>query len=60
LLAEIAHLESDDSAADWANKNFPAKNTLIDHDAKIVEQRFRERLATIDWSATESLTETRF
>jgi hypothetical protein len=53
MLAEIGKLESSDGAADWVHKNLPAKNTLSDEDAKLIEARFREKLAII-----ESLSET--
>jgi ERF superfamily len=48
LLADLSQLVSADEAADWVNKNLPAKNTLIANDADLVEAGFRERLATIE------------
>ena len=47
LLPQIALINSADEATAWAYRNLSAKNTLSAADAKIVEQRFRERLATI-------------
>src|SRR5277367_5221699 len=47
LVAEISDLKSADEATDWVRKNLPAKNTLADVDAEIVEASFRERLATL-------------
>jgi ERF superfamily len=49
MLAEVGKLESADGAADWVHKNLSAKNTLSDHDAKLVEARFREKLAMIEF-----------
>jgi ERF superfamily len=48
MLAEVGKLESADEAADWVHKNLSAKNTLSDDDAKLVEARFREKLAMIE------------
>ena len=48
LVAELSDLKSADEAADWAQKNLPAKNTLTPADAETVEASFRERLATIE------------
>jgi hypothetical protein len=47
LVAELADLKSADEAADWVQKNLPAKNTLTSADATLVEAAFRERLAAI-------------
>jgi hypothetical protein len=47
LLDELAAIGSTDEAAVWAQRNLPAKNTLTALDAKIVEERFQARLATI-------------
>jgi hypothetical protein len=47
LLEELVAIGSADAAAVWAQRNLPAKNTLTAVDAKIVEQRFQERLSTI-------------
>jgi hypothetical protein len=52
LLADICRLQSAEDAADWVHKNLVAKNTLIDADADLVEASFREKLATIEASAT--------
>jgi hypothetical protein len=45
LHADLALLESDEEAAEWALKNLPAKNTLTAADADALEVSFRERLA---------------
>jgi hypothetical protein len=47
LIADLALIESEDEAADWAHKNLPAKNTLAAEDAGAVEASFREKLATL-------------
>jgi hypothetical protein len=52
LLADICRLQSAEDAADWVHKNLTAKNTLTDADADLVEASFREKLATIEASAT--------
>jgi hypothetical protein len=48
LVAELADLKSADEAADWVQKNLPAKNTLTTADAETVEASFREWLAAIE------------
>ena len=48
LVAELTDLKSADEAADWVQKNLPAKNTLTFADAETIEVRFRERLAAIE------------
>jgi hypothetical protein len=48
LVAELADLKSADEAADWVQKNLPAKNTLAVADAETVEANFREWLAAIE------------
>jgi ERF superfamily len=48
LFAEIARLQTEDEAADWAHRNLPVKNTLLVPDADIVEADFRNRLAVIE------------
>jgi hypothetical protein len=48
LVAELADLKSAEEAADWVQKNLPAKNTLAVADAETVEASFRERLAAIE------------
>ena len=52
LVADISELQSADEAADWIHKNLAAKNTLIAHDAGLVEAGFRDRLATIELAST--------
>jgi hypothetical protein len=56
LLAELADLKSADEAADWVQKNLPAKNTLTSADAETVEASFRERLAAIEKGQVGSWT----
>jgi hypothetical protein len=46
LIQQMAAINSADEAAAWAQRNLPAKNTLTAADAKIVEERFQERLST--------------
>jgi hypothetical protein len=48
LIAEIARLQTEDEAADWVHRNLPAKNTLLEADADLVEADFRNRLAVIE------------
>lgn len=40
-------IDSADQAAVWAQRNLPTKNTLTAVDAKIVEERFQDRLSAI-------------
>jgi hypothetical protein len=47
LLDQLVAIGSADEAAIWAQRNLPAKNTLTATDAKIVEERFQDRLSTI-------------
>jgi ERF superfamily len=47
LLDQLVAIGSADEAAIWAQRNLPAKNTLTAIDAKIVEERFQDRLSTI-------------
>jgi hypothetical protein len=47
MLADIGALASEDEAADWDHKNLSAKNAFGDDDAKLVEARFREKLAMV-------------
>ena len=47
LLNQLAAIGSANEAASWAQRNLPAKNTLTATDAKIVEERFRDRISTI-------------
>jgi hypothetical protein len=46
LVADLSDLKSANEAADWVQKNLPAKNTLRSADANLVEAAFRERLAS--------------
>jgi len=48
LLAELARVGRSDEAALWARKTPPAKNTLTDQDARLVEGAFARRLASFD------------
>jgi hypothetical protein len=52
LIYQLAALNSADEAAVWALRNLPAKNTLTAADAKIVEERFQQRLFTFSDSST--------
>jgi ERF superfamily len=54
MLAEIARLRSTDEAADWAHRGLKAKNTLTDADADLLEAAFRDRVAVIEMSETET------
>src|SRR5262249_1267935 len=47
LLAQLVAIHSSDEAAVWAQRNLPTKNTLTAVDAKIVEERFQDRLSAI-------------
>ena len=44
----MAAINSAEEAADWAYRSLAAKNTLTATDAKIVEERFQERLSTFN------------
>jgi hypothetical protein len=44
LIADVAHLQSSDEAADWVHENMPAKNALTAADADLVATAFRDRL----------------
>ena len=48
LVAEVPALKSPDEAANWAQRCLPAKNTLTEADAQIVETAFAARVATFD------------
>jgi hypothetical protein len=48
LLAELAGLGWPDEAAVWARKTLPAKNTLTEPDARLVENAFADRLASFE------------
>jgi hypothetical protein len=57
LLDQLVAIGSADEAAIWAQRNLPAKNTLTAIDAKIVEERFQDRLSTIsDGQALDGTT----
>ena len=45
LLAELDNLKSVDEATAWAHRSLGAKNTLSAIDARLIEQRFGERLS---------------
>src|ERR1700722_6658976 len=58
LAAELDDLQSADEAASWAHRSLPAKNTLTDADAELVEAGFRLRLAAFgDGQPADSLRE---
>ena len=44
----MSGIVTDDEAAGWVRKNFPAKNTLTSEDAEKVEASFRQGLAAIE------------
>ena len=48
LVSELTGLGSADDAAAWAHKKLPAKNTLTDEDARLVESAFARRLASFE------------
>jgi ERF superfamily len=54
MLTEIARLQSTDEAADWVHKSLKAKNTLTNADADFLEAAFRDRVAVIEMSETET------
>jgi hypothetical protein len=47
LLAQLVDINSADEAAAWAHRNLAAKNSLTAEDAKVVEECFQVRLASI-------------
>jgi hypothetical protein len=47
LLGEIASLQSQESAANWAGKTLAAKNRLTASDAKLLEEAFEKRLSDL-------------
>ena len=53
LIADLAHLTSEDEAADWVHQNLPVKNALVIGDAELVEASFRERLAIIEQQSVQ-------
>ena len=54
MLTEIAQLKSTDEAADWVHRSLKAKNTLTTADADLLEADFRDRVAVIEMSETET------
>jgi len=52
LIRELTSIVCSDDAASWAHRSLPEKNKLTAADARLVEEAFRTRLATV--SATES------
>src|SRR5262249_32183252 len=44
LIQQMTSINSADEAAAWAHRNLPAKNSLTAEDAKIVEERFQDKL----------------
>jgi ERF superfamily len=56
LLDQLVAIDSADEAAIWARRNLPAKNILTAIDAKIVEERFQDRLSTISDVAPDGTT----
>jgi ERF superfamily len=47
LVQQLGAITSEDEAAVWAQRNLAAKNTLRTADAKIVEERFQEKVRSI-------------
>ena len=45
LLTEVGGLDSQDSAASWARRSLPLKDTLTDTDAKLLESAFERKLS---------------
>jgi hypothetical protein len=58
ILSELTGIGDPDEAAMWALKRMPAKNRLMDGDARLVEDAFARRLATfaVALENTETLT----
>jgi len=50
LIEQLVVINSPDEAAVWAHRNLPAKNKLTAADAKLVEERFQQRLSHIESS----------
>ncbi len=48
LLRDIEDLNTEETAAVWARRRLPAKNTLHEADARQVEEAFRAKLAAIN------------
>ncbi len=53
LLTEIAALSSDQTAAIWAQRTLPVKNTLTAGDAELVEEAFRSRMTALELPSGE-------
>ncbi len=51
LVHEIAGLSSADAAAEWARTALPAKNTLTESDARLVQLAFELRLSALEGDA---------
>jgi hypothetical protein len=51
LIEQMPAINSADEAATWAHRNLPAKNKLRAPDAKMVEERFQERLSQVESTA---------
>ncbi len=47
ILTELAGISEPDQATEWARKTLPAKNTLSDQDAQLIEEAFAKRLASL-------------
>jgi len=52
LLTEVGGLDSQDSAASWARRSLPLKDTLTDTDAKLLESAFERKLS--EWVLDET------
>jgi hypothetical protein len=48
LLAELATVQGEDAAAQWAHQSLAAKNTLGEPDARVIEDAFARRLASFE------------
>jgi hypothetical protein len=48
LLTEVAALDSNQTAAMWAQRTLPVKNTLTAGDAELVEEAFRSRMTALE------------
>ena len=51
LLAELEQLNSSEAATDWAYRSLPAKNSLSEADAQLVEAAFQRKLPALDEGA---------
>jgi len=54
LVAELDALGSAEDAAIWAHRSLPDKNSLMENDARRVEEAFRTRLATVATTSGEA------